>query len=182
MRFGRTLHPEIVLNKRGSKQAREFYSLAMNMIDITPGGVAFKAQDTMSAIVAEGLARDPVFLRFTANCKIFKERNAPVYHIGREFLQALQKIDREIPVDLLPEKFSAYFSFSNNTVFDDDAAVEGGYVSIDRGRNLGMISELADTRVISFTYVCQSTEELPPCGSLTVPLDAKELKNLHQKF
>lgn len=178
MRFGRILHPEMILNKRGNKLARELYRKTIDMIEITAEGIKFETQDPMSSMIAEGLSKDAVFLRFIASCKIFTERKAPVYHIGREFLQALQKIDRKIPVDILPESFAAYISFSDNTVFDEEGAVEGGYVCIDRGKNLGMISDLAETRVISFAYVCKSDEPVPPCGSLTVPLDSRRIEEL----
>jgi hypothetical protein len=179
MRFSRILHPEVILNRRGDTQAREIYQKTLDMIEITDNGVYFEAKDQMGWVIANSLQRDHVFLRFMTNCKIFKKKKAPVYHIGKDFLQALQKIDREIPLDVLPESFSAYFSFAEDSVFDEDGAVEGGYVNIETGRNLGMKSEYGNTRIISFSYVCKSSVlGMPPFVSLTVPLDAKRIDEL----
>jgi hypothetical protein len=179
MRFSRTLHPEIILDKRGEKSSRELYRKIINMIKVTPEGIRFETDaDPMSYFIAETLTKDSVFLRFMASCKIFLDRKAPVYHIGRDFLLALQKIDRQIPLDILPESFIGYFSFSDNTIFDESCAVEGGYVCIGRGREMGMKSELADTRMISFSYVCKSDEEMPPFGSLTIPLEGRKIEEL----
>jgi len=178
MRFSRILHPEILLNRRGPNHAREIYSKAMSMIQITDSGVYFEAHDDLSWVLAQSLQKDHIFLRFMTNCKIFKDKKSPVYHIGKDFLLALQKIDREIPIDILPETFSAYFSFADDTVFDEDGAVEGGYVTIDSGKNLGMKSEI-DSKVISFSYVCKQTVlDMPPFVSFTTVLDAKKIDEM----
>lgn len=184
MRFGRVLHPEIVLDKRGDTFDRLFLKTALSIITIEPEhGLHWnvrRSDEPLTQMIAEALVADTVMVRFLVSCKFFASQNAPVYHIGQEFLQALQKIDRKVPVDILPEKFSAYFSFASKTLFDESDAIEGGYVCIDRGRNLGMDAKFADTRIITFAYVCSKEPGVPaaPVGSLTVPLDAKTLEEL----
>jgi hypothetical protein len=180
MRFSRILHPEIMLNRRGEKRAREIYQKALDMIEITDNGVYFQAKDELSWVIAQSLQRDHVFLRFMTNCKIFKSKKSQVYHIGKDFLVALQKIDREIPLDVLPSSFSAYISFAEDTVFDEEGSVEGGYVSIGTGKNLGLKTEFENTLLISFSYICKvkNDDGMPPCVSLTVPLDAKRIDDL----
>jgi hypothetical protein len=179
MRYDTILHPEMILNKRGPEFARSFLKSALDMIEVRKGGVYFEAHDPTSHFIAESLHRDKVFLRCLTTCKIFRDQKPPIYHIGRDFLQTLQKIDREIPVDILPEKFLAYFQFAENAIFDDDGVVEGGYICIDRGINLGMTESLQDKRVLSFTYLCQpKVEGMSAFASMTVELDAKKISEL----
>lgn len=184
MRFGRVLHPEIVLNKRGTKFERDFIKTVLDMTEMLPNGLNWSVKassDPLNYIIAKALEHDPVFVRFIVSCKIFTERKANVFHIGSDFLQALQKVDRKIPVDILPETFCAYFSFASSTLFDESDAIDGGYVCIDRGRNLGMKAEFSDLKIITFSYVCSKKnpqDPSPPVGSMTVPLDAKTLNEL----
>lgn len=184
MRFGRVLHPEIVLGKRGTKEEIAFVQKALAMTSIDPrGGLTWEGDrdDLLAVLIGSALEQDQVFVRWVTSCKKFVEaKTAPTYHVGREFLQALQKVDLKVPVEIIPDSFCAYFSFASKTVFDESDAIDGGYVCVDRGRNLGMDAKYADTRVITFAYNCASTQEspFPPVGSLTVPLDAKTMDEL----
>lgn len=179
MRYSTIIHPEILLDKRGPEYARAFMKKVTGMIQVLDRGIYFEGNDPEELMLAQSLQRDSVFLRFITTCKLAKDQKVPTYHVGRDFLQTLQKIDREIPVDILPEKFFAYFQFDEKSVFDDDGEVEGGYICIDLGRNLGMQESLRDKRVLSFSYLCQpKINGMSAFASLTVPLDAKKIGEL----
>jgi hypothetical protein len=178
MKFDQFVHPELLLGKRGDKIGIECLKTAIALIRRENDRLLIEAASPIEKEIAHLLKKDSVFLRFTVLCKIFKESNSPVYHLGRDFAQALQKIDRAIPVEILPEKFMAYFSFSENSIFDDDGPVEGGYVCIDRGANLGMREEFASKRILSLGYVSKSNQPLGPIGTLTVPLEGNTITEL----
>jgi hypothetical protein len=178
MKFSRIVHPEILVGKRGNEIGRECIKTATSLIKIKSGGLIISASNQLEKEVASLLEKDSIFLKFTILCKLFKESNSPIYHLGKEFTQTLQKIDKEIPVDILPERFLAYFSFAENSVFDDEGEVEGGYVCIDLGSKLGMNNEYADKRIISLSYISKSSFPLGPIGALTVPLEGKKVTEL----
>jgi hypothetical protein len=184
MRFGRVLHPEIVLGKRGRKEEIEFIQKALSITEIDPrGGLTWEGDrdDLLAVLIGSALEQDQVFVRWVTSCKRFVQtKNAPTYHVGQEFLQALQKVDIKVPMDIIPETFCAYFSFASKTVFDEADEIEGGYVCVGRGRNLGMDAKYADLRIITFAYNCKATQDspFPPVGSLTVPLDVKTIDEL----
>lgn len=127
MKFSKVLHPEVALGLRGDEMLRAAY----------PG---FLSQVTYKADAAnpyergyqidEAMKPDQIFAGHICLVWRFFQEKAPIYHSGKEFTQALMKVDKEIPVDLLPKRFCAYFSFPDGVVFDDEEEIEGAYVFI----------------------------------------------------
>lgn len=127
MKFSKILHPETALGLRGDEMLRIAYPSFLKQ-------VSFKADAAnpydRGYRVDEILNTDHIFAGHICLVWRFFEEKAPIYHSGKEFTQALMKVDREIPVDLLPKRFCAYFSFPEGVVFDDEEEVQGAYVFI----------------------------------------------------
>jgi hypothetical protein len=88
--------------------------------------------------------------------KLPKKSKPKIYHIPKDFTQALMKVDREIPVDLLPERFFGYFSFAEGAIFDDSDEVQGAYVFIGPAEESTLKPGAVESeKVIWISYVCK---------------------------
>src|ERR1039458_3265944 len=126
MRFSRCLHPEIILDQRGDPFIRSVYKFSQSAVAyIEWQGYAIDWNKYPKEFITSESATSEVLMGWK-----FKKERPEIYHVGKDFLNAISKIDRDIPVDLLPERFFAYFSFSEKTIWDGTDWVQGMYVFI----------------------------------------------------
>lgn len=113
------------MDLRGPEWIRSIYKMAHTAIQYVPE----KGYEIDYNKIPENFLPPSALEEMCITWKFIKER-PPIYHVGKEFLQAIGKIDRDIPVDLLPEKFFAYFSFAGKSLWDGSDWVQGMYVYI----------------------------------------------------
>src|ERR1035437_7833500 len=121
MRFNQIIHPEVITAKRGGCKE---YPFILDMVHFsTEDGFTFdpKLMENMpSGGVADRLCSMKRFLMDGAKC----------YHINKDFLQAISKVQKDIPFGNLPHRFSAYISFSKDVLEDKHGFVQGAYVFV----------------------------------------------------
>jgi hypothetical protein len=139
MRLKKVLQPEVVLGLRdwdvsvpNLHSSAMYQEMIQDMRPITGGGWFFPdwirekvKTDPLAALVFNAAKRTDLCLS-----KKFELERPPIFHSPREFLQALMKIDKDIPIEALPDRFFAYFSFAEDTVWDGEDFVQGMYVFI----------------------------------------------------
>jgi hypothetical protein len=160
MNFKRVLHPEIVLDRRGEPLYREIYRRVSTQVkrcsewkEDTQDGRTVGGYEYVGP--AEFLTVDEFARQHFIMMKRWRGESNRVYHIEEDFLLALAKVDRDLPVELLPDKFFAYLSFPKDKIFDGEHWVEGAYVAIDTPKNLGFgINGVGpDAKVIWISYI-----------------------------
>jgi hypothetical protein len=128
LKFAKVLHPEMILGLRGDPINQKLTNLLCNKIWYHPEQgyvVGFDSSWDPSSSFHDSIVMSWKFR------ETWKTKDRPgVYHSGKDFLKALSKIDREIPIDLLPERFLGYFSFPENTIWDGNDWIQGCYVFI----------------------------------------------------
>jgi len=180
MRLTKILLPEIIKGTRGPEDAIRFYEKMTGMIDeVGPHGL--RVNDTRLAQSFDQVMQSNFALAWK-----YKNQGARTYHIGRDFANAMVNVKKEIPLDLLPERFFAYFSFPENTFTDvEEGAVAGGFIFIgDRSETI--IRENANLdygpmkKVVWINYIIPAkhpAKENAPftldmkCAGLVMPLD-----------
>lgn len=149
MQFNETLFPEIVLDKRGEKFVRETYKKLFDLVNIEEAGTVVHDQKLKSLFDT-----DVNFFRHVFTSKLCKITNFKTYHVGGGFLGALSSLERDIPIDMLPEEFSGYINFAKNQMSDDDGFIEGAFVYIGkRGSEIFKRHNLNGKRCLFITYV-----------------------------
>jgi len=123
MRICKILHPEVILGLRGSAFTFKLYDLLHKHITWTPEEGYKHAVERNEGWTAS--LEEDMLITWK-----YKQERPPIYHVPRDFLKAIAKIDKEIPVELLPDRFFAYFSFAENTIWDGSQWVQGMYVYI----------------------------------------------------
>ena len=119
-------------------------------------------------------AADDITISACAIYKKFLSETQQIYHVQRDFLQALSGVDREIPIQFLPDRFFGFISFAPNTIRDDTGWVEGAYCYI------GGIEETALTQrenTEKILWIVYTTQEGSTC-SLQVELKPERLADL----
>lgn len=170
MNFNRHLHPEIVCDLRGKTEQRDYYKNILNMVNpkgegpgsyaVYSGGKVVAANQfdskpayTFSKTLIEAVNADVNMLDHWAMCRKFKDERPPVFHLSKDFIQALASIDKEIPIDILPEQYFCYLSFPELAIFDDTSWVQGAYVYVGKGRDCNMANGLEDEKIIWISYM-----------------------------
>ncbi len=128
MRLTKVLTPEVVMDKRQRSFDNAFYKMVLNDISHVGPGL----------ICGPGLlAQNEIMRGHFALAWKWRRGPGQVYHIGKDFAQAISRVEKDIPLDLLPERFFAYFSFPEGTFFETTegytAAVRGGFIFIGPG-------------------------------------------------
>jgi hypothetical protein len=126
MKFKKILHPEIVLGRRGPLETIKYYKIAMESV-LFKYGVGYYSNAMVNNLDANQSSHILMSWKF-------KQELPPVYHVGKDFSQALMKVDKSIPLDRLPERFFGYFSFVEDTIHDGENFVQGAYVFIGDSR------------------------------------------------
>ena len=128
MKIQRVLHPEVVLDVRGPKDARSVYKTLLSEIVLLPGGRARYPAEWERKVpgVRGSSALDSFFI-----LKEYEQRRPRNYFIPQNFGRALSLVDKNIPTRVLPEKFFAFFQLGENTISDEEGEVDCAYVKID---------------------------------------------------
>jgi hypothetical protein len=160
VRLTRVLTPELVLGTRGSDQDIKFYKQYLNDISkVGPGMECGPITQRMDEITQTHMAL----------CwKFRKQGGGKVFHIGREFAHAMAGIEKDIPVDRLPDKFFAYLSFPENTFTQfESSPVMGGFIFIGPAKETTMrqgqnqeYNATLDTKVVWLNYECAVPESV----------------------
>lgn len=108
--------------------------------------------------------------------KKFKSENGRLYHVNRDFLQTLSQIDKEIPIDCLPDSFLGYISFAPKTISDDTGFIQGAYVFIGDGEETPLGPELWGKKVLWCSYI-EEGDKLT-VTALRVDLQNKTMQDL----
>lgn len=166
MRFTKVLHPEIVLGLRGDKKAIGLYKFMHEAIsyDEVVGAYAINLPANLdkhnitrqnAIMLLKILKADPTTFKHHVITKDFVVEKGKAYHIGKDFAEALLNIDKDVPVDVLPESFIGYFNFADGAVSDDYGPIKGGYVQI--GTNTEKVTRLVGVPVgqkfVAMTYL-----------------------------
>jgi hypothetical protein len=131
MKITETLHPEVLLGKRGHPSAIELYKHIRTQTKMGEHGNLEIDQETAEGRFLAALGtRDPVFGSHMRACKHFLGMSGKTYYLPKEFVEALSKIDRDIPIEYLPKRFAGYFHFAKGSMADDGGRIYGGYVYI----------------------------------------------------
>ena len=133
MRFTKVLHPEIILNRRGPEEIRQFYKALAEITVRMGNGLAPVEEEIRNSPLHQSfwgiVSQDMNMIRHLLHCSLFREQpQAKTYHIGKDFALALSKIDKDIPIDVLPANEICYISFPEDTISDEDGPIQGGYV------------------------------------------------------
>jgi len=177
MKFSKILHPEVVLGLRGSKLTAALYRVQHEH-------VAWTAENGFVSPVLRpehwtASQEEDIFITWK-----YKQERPPIYHVPKPFLHAIAKIDKEIPVNLLPERFFAYFSFAENTVWDGSEWAQGIYVFIGPENETPLRKELrvGNRKVLWAVYYTAppagATREHIACARLLADLDARKFTDI----
>ena len=123
MKLSKVLHPEIVLDKRGDEHLRRAYQ------KITAGLGHEVGRGYYSTLTSWEFLDPNIREHFLIAWKFRRER-PPVYYVPKDFVEAISRVDRDIPVDLLPKTWFGYISFAEGSMFDESDEIQGAYVYI----------------------------------------------------
>lgn len=166
MKFSKPLHPEIVLNKRGDKVNRLMYQEWFKLIALdgfSQEGCRFEfaLENATTPSLRKHMRymqHDQVLAKHICLTKTFAEsKEKKIYHFGKSLIEDLSKMDKDIPLDLLPNQFLGYISFPPDTIADEAGYCEGGYVGIFASQSLDVSQfdfspEEKASRVLWMTY------------------------------
>lgn len=160
MKFDALIHPELVFDKRGNLELRRIYREFLGAVSYSSKGWTYTRTEDKEVNKTEDFLPDkvtnptpgkvlgsahtparfiikPILQKLDENSrdhfcmvKKFKSDGGKLYHVNHDFLDVLSKINREIPLDCLPERFLGYISFAPNTIKDDTGYIQGAYVFI----------------------------------------------------
>lgn len=157
MKLRDIVHPEVVLGIRGRANDIEIYKSAKEWVKVVNGMVAVR-DDAMKLF-----GRDENLLEHFILCEKFSShptaRLENVFYVPKEFLKALSRIDREIPVDIIKDDFIGYLQFADSVISDDTGPVEGAYVFVGRGKEIGIRDKngVEDKKVLAISYLNKHT-------------------------
>jgi hypothetical protein len=188
MRLKKILHPELVLDKRGPEDVRRMFKLMMDKIiwrkepRTTDIPSDFGNSQPMWELTggAEVLEHDPNGRDHWLLMKKFQVERPKIYHIGKDFLNALVRVNKDIPADLLPERFFGYISFADEAVYDEDGYVDGAYVFIGDAKEI--FHNHAGRKVLWIAYhqnPIDGQHEAPACR-LYIWLNDQTVKNIKE--
>ena len=185
MRFKEVIHPEIVHDKRGTERTRRLYREMLDIFIIKDGQPYYQPTTEYQSKHLDFFKDDHVFMEHLELCKIFKKENGKVYRIGKEIGIAFSKINKDIPLDILPKKFIGFLSFHPETIYDEDGWCTGAYVFLGYHGDCGAMSnsltdEQKKTQLLWITYMSTNTtthDEIGQITKLMVPMSS-DIMNL----
>jgi len=179
MKFNKILHPEVVLGLRGDLKLTQCYAELFQKIGKHPEGGYTYDDDLFDAFVKDVPFMDSILMPWKFAHDWHKGERPHVFHAGKDFVKAMTKMDREIPVDFLPERFFAYFSFPEKTIHDGDHWIQGCYIFIGPPQETGIRkSEWGHDKVLWMVYY---TEDFQQCARFQCPLTKEKLSELINK-
>jgi hypothetical protein len=137
MKISEVLHLELAKDKRGKGVEREMYRECFDFMEWVPelGTYKMEPKTETQMKLFQWIAQDDNFMHHVAMVKRIVDFNHDAYYIPKEFLKALSKMDRGIPIEYLPENFYGYFQFPKNVLFDEQSAVKCAYVFVGKVAN-----------------------------------------------
>jgi hypothetical protein len=181
MRLTKILTPEIILGTRGPEHLIYEYKNTLSIIRGV-GGIKGMVQIEPHA----GDWYQSLHISKSSAYELawkFKNEGGRVYHVGKDFAKGISEIDKDIPVDLFPERFLAYFSFAENTFVIDGMMARGGFIFVGPWNETSLLEKPKNAeRVIwlSFDFDTNDTPERLKYGSVLYPLSSsihRELKD-----
>jgi hypothetical protein len=167
MRFKQVVHPEIVLDKRGPELFRLLYRRFLPKVNWDADNKEFFAMPIVMKTF------DELMLDHFALVRRFLIDKGPIYHVTKDFLTEIAKVDKAIPLDRLPKRFIAYISFAKETIKDDAGYIQGAYVYVGPmfDTSLGGLVRQGKDRNTPTLWVSYVNEgESPPIASLRLEL------------
>jgi hypothetical protein len=130
MYLKKILHPELILNRRGSPQFRKLYQNFLLQFTVNKNNKVLTTTELVSNY-------NPIVLTHLLVCKEFQHQMPTVFYTTQDFIDAVGMIDKKIPLDMLPDDFFGYFAFPDNSVTDHDGQiVHGAYVQVGLSQNI----------------------------------------------
>lgn len=157
MKFDKLLHPEVMLGKRGDKFFQKFYKETVHGIKFTGFGMEVGA-----VVNAMNLSQQ----RSLALMQRFRIDQGKVFHVAKDFLEALAGVERGVSLKYLPERFVGYISFADKVIADESEWVEGAYVYIGPAEHT-MLKDTTAQRVFWCAYMTQGYQSV---GTVCVEL------------
>lgn len=168
MRFNKIIHPEIVLDRRGPSELRSFYRLKFKEVESNP---------------TKDFGHDP-FTSHLLIAYLFKHRAGKVYHASTSFLNALKKINKDMPIKFIPDNLNLYFNFGENIISDLGKQVIGAYVyskKIDNVKDNFCVSFISEDYEIC-NFLCDTKNGGPNVSDLIRGMEKyKEDNKLNNK-
>lgn len=187
MRVNTVVHPEIAMDKRGDVDRREIYKISYAILNklekfrkddkakIIFSDKDIEAWNFKEKSVLKIISEDKNFFHHVTICQLFIKNNGRAYYLTPDFAKALSKIDREIPVKYLPDKFIGYFHLGGS-LSDEEGKVEGGYVAMGTARDLGTYATSMDTPMLHISYIGESSS----VTKISLLLEGRSLSELIQ--
>ena len=154
-RFDEVLHPEMVLDLRGSMRA---------LYRILHQRVEYKKELGWHSDVNYALDSLDVNTKehFCITKKFLMEK-PPTYRMGAQFLNVLKDVSLALKTELLPDRFFGYISFPKQSVSDGEESVQGCYVYIGPGYETPVIRD-GEKEKLKLIWASYISEE--PGGSI----------------
>lgn len=180
MRLSKVLTPEIIAGTRGDQQYISLYRSIMGEIETIDNGVKFRDSE-ISQMISQSV--DEITGGHFAMAWKYKHTPCRVYHIGKDFSHAMANVKKDLPLDMLPERFFAYFSMPSGTFSGvEDCPVKGGFIYIGPQAETMARSEWKHERVVWINYELELGEEKESkilaagqmplyCANFLMPLD-----------
>lgn len=141
MHFENVLHPEIVLGLRGESWQKEIYrKYVLSNVSYEEENKRFTVKTRPGFLQSSStIDRQNVeeFILTTSLMTRMMTERPKIFHVGKDFLKALSTIKKDIPTNIIKDRFFAYFSFPKNTVFFEKIEIQGGYVLVEADKNDG---------------------------------------------
>jgi len=148
MKLSKLVHPELVLGLRGDPMLIYTYKKYL-------AAVGFELGRGYNSVSPDWKHFDQNLQEHLLVTWKFRKESAPTYYVPKDFAQAISKLDREIPVDLLPSRWFGYIAFAEDSVFDADDEVQGAYVYMGPAEETPLRPENYSKRVLWISYVCK---------------------------
>lgn len=138
MKISTVTHAEIAYDLRGPEDRREYYKTIRNMMKWNEEKQTYvmMANSYQERLLLTIIEQDENAQHHCMAIKRHEERNGKFYYIPKDFTQALSKIDKDIPIEYLPEEFYGYFEFGDGALADDSGPVTSAYVFIGKVKNI----------------------------------------------
>jgi hypothetical protein len=184
MRIDHVLNPEVVLGRRGSQDAIDFYRGVLNGFKIDQvdrNETRFELDATqMNQSTYEFLHEALAEKRFDTGliaehvCLVqkFVKEKRPTYYLPKEFCQALSVVEKSIKTSYLPDEFLAYFAFPKDYIKTTEGhSVNGGYIYLGSDPKLPLDLNSGDRFiVVSYVFTTVGNGDNPGLGRFNVPV------------
>jgi hypothetical protein len=142
------LHPEIVLDRRGTEKQTDLYKYLL------PHCEYYEGKGWNSQLRNFGI--DDTFESHVLMAKKFKKEKPKTYRLGKDFAEILAGVKNNIPVDRLPERFFGYVSVPTGVLRDDSGDIYGAYIYIGDAKETPAHPSLWGQRVLWMSIVGES--------------------------